>query len=285
MKPDFRVILPNGQTRWSASRGRVEFNDAGKPKLSRGVAVDITARRNSEQEMRELRQELAHASRVTMLGQLSSSLAHELSQPLGAILHNAEAAELFLKMDPPDLEEITAILSDIRKDDHRAGEVINRMRVLLKRGKLETLPLDVTTLIEEVVALVREDAITRGVAIDTIIPSERLTVLGDRVQFQQVLLNLILNGMDALNEQKNTERRVTIRGNKATRALLKSPSATPGTASHPIKSTRFLNPFSRPNRLAWASAWPFHAQSWKPITDGFGRKTTRTGAPPSASPC
>ena len=98
----------------------------------------MTARKQAEQETQRLRQEIAHAGRVSMMGQLASGLAHEINQPLGAILRNAEAAELFLQHPSPDLDEIRAILADIRTDDERAGDVIDRMRGLLKRQALDT---------------------------------------------------------------------------------------------------------------------------------------------------
>ena len=103
-----------------------------------GVIREITERNRSQQEAALLRQEIAHAGRVSMMGQLASSLAHEINQPLAAILRNAEAAELFLKNPSPDLDEIRAILADIRADDERAGAVIDRMRKLLKRRVLDT---------------------------------------------------------------------------------------------------------------------------------------------------
>ncbi|MEZ0300352.1 MAG: sensor histidine kinase [Candidatus Methylacidiphilales bacterium] len=208
---EFRLMFPDGGTRWIASRGHVKVSEAGRPLIIRGVSVDITTRRNAEQEMHDLRRELAHAGRVTMLGQLSTALAHELSQPLGAILRNAEAAELFLAMNPPDLAEVKNILADIRKDDQRAGEVIARMRALLRRGEIEPISLEAALLVSEVIALVREDAATRGVVIESVMPANLPAVWGDRVQFQQVLLNLILNGMDALSERQSGDRHMAIR--------------------------------------------------------------------------
>ena len=129
---EYRIVLPDGQVRWMAGRGRVEFNREGKPARMRGVSLDITERWRAEQELQQLRQEIAHVSRVSMMGQLASALAHEINQPLGAILRNAEAAELFIRHESPDLNEIRAILADIRKDDQRASAVISRMRALLK---------------------------------------------------------------------------------------------------------------------------------------------------------
>ena len=132
---EYRIILPDGRMRWIASRGRVECNGDGKPVRVRGVSLDITARKQAEQELHERRGELAHLARVTMLGELSGSLAHELNQPLTAILSNAQAAEHYLAEDTPDLAQVREILADVVAEDERAGEVIRRLRLLLKKGR------------------------------------------------------------------------------------------------------------------------------------------------------
>ena len=164
-------------------------------------------RQRAQLETARLRQELAHAGRVTMLGQLASALAHEINQPLGAILRNAEAAELFLQRTPPDLDEIRAILADIRQDDQRAGAVIDRMRALLRRRPLDPQTLAVAELIGEVVALTRMDAAERRVRVEVRVPDALPPVRGDRVHLQQVLLNLLLNGLDALDDAEPAARR------------------------------------------------------------------------------
>jgi signal transduction histidine kinase len=145
-----------------------------------------------------------------MMGQLASALAHEINQPLGAILRNAEAAELFMQDASPDLDEIRAIVADIRKDDQRAGAVIDRMRGLLKRQPLNTRELDVSELVGDVRALVRADAAARQVKLEVHVPGDLPPVRGDRVHLQQVLLNVILNGMDALDGTSGTENRISV---------------------------------------------------------------------------
>jgi len=148
------------------------------------------------------------------MGQLASALAHELNQPLGAILRNAEAAELFLQKPQPDLQEIGAILEDIRKDDLRAGGVIDRMRAFLKRQSLESSTLDFRQLLEETVELARPDARARRVRLSLEAPPRLPAVRGDRVHLQQVLLNLLLNGLDAMNGLPNAERSVSVRADE-----------------------------------------------------------------------
>ena len=207
---EYRVLLRDGGQRWIDARGRVEFDSRGKPVLMRGVLLDITDRRLSEHELQQVRGQLAHAGRVSVMGQLASALAHELNQPLGAILRNAEAAELFLQSDAPDLDEVRAIIADIRKDDQRAGAVIDRLRALLKRRDIVAMPLDVSDVIGEVIALVRADATARSVKLEVGDVNNLPRVLGDRVHLQQVLLNLIINGMDAMNGTTNVDRRVIV---------------------------------------------------------------------------
>jgi two-component system, LuxR family, sensor kinase FixL len=174
--------------------------------LSRGFLLS----RQTRQELEELRSELARSGRVTVLGQLASALAHELSQPLGAILRNAEAAELHLNSPSPDLDELREIVADIRKDDRRAGDVIEQMRALIKRRTLQMNPLALNELVQDVIALVHSDAMARNVAIDCVVAPGLPAVSGDRVHLSQVLLNLIMNGMDAIQNTPGSNRRVVI---------------------------------------------------------------------------
>jgi signal transduction histidine kinase len=174
--------------------------------MSRGLLQNQGARR----ELEELRTEVTRAGRVTALGQLASSLAHELSQPLGAILRNAEAAELLLATPTPDLEELRAIMADIHKDDRRAGDVIEKMRALIKRRNLEMQSLPLDEVVHDVISMVRPDALARHVALDCVMPPGLPPVKGDRVHLSQVLLNLIINGMDAIQASRANTKRVVI---------------------------------------------------------------------------
>jgi PAS domain S-box-containing protein len=207
----FRLVLPTGELRWIASHGRTEFDSAGKPKIVRGLSLDITERKQADEEKQLLQQEIAHAGRVSLMGQLASALAHEINQPLGAILRNAEAAELFLQNPSPDLDEIREIVADIRKDDQRAGDVIDRMRGLLERHDLAKRSLDVRELISNAMTLVQFEASARQIRLEVVIKDDLPPIRGDAVHLQQVLLNLLTNGMDALDETKheNPQIRVT----------------------------------------------------------------------------
>jgi two-component system, LuxR family, sensor kinase FixL len=207
---EFRV-LNNGTERWIAAKGRSVGNAPGGAARRMGVLTEITERKKAELETQQHRDELTHVSRVSMMGQLASALAHELNQPLGAILRNAEAAELFIRASPPDLQEVCAILADIRKDDQRAGDVIDRMRALLQRREFQWSDLDLNALVEDVARLLRTDAEARRVKLTLELPLSRSSIRGDRVQLQQVMLNLILNAMDAMNGCEAGKRAVTVR--------------------------------------------------------------------------
>jgi signal transduction histidine kinase len=191
-------------------RGRAERRAASGPVQVRGIVRDVSEARREREEMHELRLTLAHSDRVTMLGQLSSSLAHELSQPLGAILRNTEAAGMILQTETPDLEELKAIVTDIQRDDHRARDVIDRLRSMLKRREAETRPVAADSLVQDVIALVRADAGTRGISLEQLPSPDLPMASGDRVQLSQVLLNLILNAMDAVTGQPPERRRIVV---------------------------------------------------------------------------
>jgi signal transduction histidine kinase len=174
--------------------------------------VDITERKLAELEAARQRHDLAHLARVTALGELSSSLAHELTHPLTAILSNAQAAQRFLADDDVDLDEVREILNDIVTQDQRAGDVIHSLRLMLKKGELQEHcdDVDLNEVILDVVNLMRSDLINRNVTLDTDLAQKLPAITGDRVQLQQVLLNLALNGCEALGDYNSSERRLLI---------------------------------------------------------------------------
>jgi PAS domain S-box-containing protein len=174
--------------------------------------VDITQRKLAELEAARQRHDLAHLARVTALGELSSSLAHELTHPLTAILSNAQAAQRFLAHGEVDLDEVREILNDIVTQDQRAGEVIHGLRLLLKKGELQEhcADVDLNEVIRDLVKLMRSDLINRNLTVDTDLAQNLPAITGDRVQLQQVLLNLMLNGCEAMADYNSSERRLHI---------------------------------------------------------------------------
>jgi signal transduction histidine kinase len=155
-------------------------------------------RRDAESESRKRLSELAHVNRQATAGELSSSIAHELNQPLGSILANAETAELILRKENPDLEEIREILSDIKRDDQRAGEVIRRLRGYLTRTPFEAKEIDLNQIMGEAFKFLSVQASARNIALYLQTSPGELRIKGDPVQLQQVILNLVVNSMDAM---------------------------------------------------------------------------------------
>jgi len=172
--------------------------------------IDITARRQLEEETAQQRSQLAHLSRVTMLGELSGALAHELHQPLTAILANAQAGLRVLARDPVDLNEVRNILTDIVEDNKRASDVIRGLRALLRKGEVHYLPVDLNGVALTVLGLIRSDLSSRRVTVTTDLAAGLPLVEGDRVQLQQVVLNLVMNGCEAMDGVP-TNRRLTVR--------------------------------------------------------------------------
>jgi len=176
-----------------------------------GVIRDITQQKWAELEAQELRNNLTHLTRVNTLGALSGSLAHELNQPLGIILSNAQAAQELLAQEPPDVAEVQAILADIVAADRRAGDVIERLRAMLKHGQVSLHPLGLNQVIEEVLHLAQADLIGRGVTVARELAPDLPPIAGDRVQLQQLVLNLVLNAAEAMTANSPGARRIHIR--------------------------------------------------------------------------
>jgi signal transduction histidine kinase len=175
------------------------------------IVRNITDRKRAEVDAAMQRRELAHLNRVATLGELSGALAHELSQPLSAILINAHAARRLLGREPMDTQEVRAALDDIIANDKRAGAVIERLRVLLKKGDGLFERVDLNDIVREVLDLTRSDFLARRVSVTTDLVSPMKPVYGDRVQLQQVLLNLVLNACESMSTTALDERRLTVR--------------------------------------------------------------------------
>ncbi|CAB3799245.1 Adaptive-response sensory-kinase SasA [Pararobbsia alpina] len=182
------------------------FGDGERDDLTLASIIDRTDR----YELRRNRQDLAHLTRVSTMGQLASSLAHELNQPLTAILSNVQAAQRFMAADPIDLPEVREILNDIVQDDYRASEVIRRIRAVVKKGDLEVAPLHLAEVIRDVIFLVHSDAILRETRVTLHVVGDLPPVRGDKVQLQQVVLNLLLNAFDAMSDVSPSDRTVCV---------------------------------------------------------------------------
>ena len=207
---EFRLILPDGSVRWIAARGRASPTANDSPPRVLGVSMDITRQKQADVEAQLQREELAHLSRVATLSALSGSLAHELSQPLTSILTNAQAGQRFMSQDPPDLVEVRDILADIVSEDRRAGEIIGRLREMMRRGQVSRQPVSVNECLEELLRLTRSDLAARGVTVSNLTAGDLPPAMTDRVQLQQVLLNLIVNACDAMRSNPPGDRKLTL---------------------------------------------------------------------------
>jgi len=168
-------------------------------------------RRKAQDEAQRQQSEVTHAARLVLVGEMTASITHEVNQPLSAILSNADAADLLLQADPAPVDEIRRILEDIRRDDLRAHEIIRNLRKLLSKRELRMERIDINEIVRTALALSRSDAMRRGIVIDAALGDALPTAAGDPVHLQQVMLNLIINAMDALNEVAADQRRIEIR--------------------------------------------------------------------------
>ncbi len=203
---EYRTVLPSGETRWTHVCGRCDLRHDATVQKVFGVSIDVTARKKAEEAM----QNLIHAARLATIGELTASLAHEMNQPLGAILSNAEAAEILLESEDPPLDEIRQILADIRNDDLRACETMQRVRALSRKHESEKSTLDLNQVVSEVVPLVALDARRRRVSLKTNLASGLAPIRGNRIHLQQVLLNLVVNAFDAMDAVPEHQRHLEI---------------------------------------------------------------------------
>jgi PAS domain S-box-containing protein len=208
---EFQITRPDGDVRTVAWTCEVYRDDGGSPVRMSGALQDITDQKRAEATLRRSLDEIAHLNRVAAMGELTASMAHELNQPLAAILSNAQAATRFLDAKPPDLEQIRECLTDIVAADKRAGEVIKRLRKLLKKDEFQASMVDLNEVVGDVIRLIRNDALLRGVSV-VFEPSSGLpSVFGDRIQLYQVVLNLTVNGLEATGEQPSGARWLIVR--------------------------------------------------------------------------
>ncbi len=212
-----RLRRYDGQYRWFIFRADPLIDEQGRIVKWYGTNTDIDDRKRAEEALRTSHAALAHVSRLTTMGELTASIAHEVNQPLTAVVNNANACISLLPNGAPNLDEVREALVEIIDDADRASEVIARIRQLAKKTPVERIPLDFRDVIADVLALARHEAATRRVTIHFEIPKEPPLVLGDRVQLQQVLLNLVVNGMDAMNTVEESKRVLLIRGHRETR--------------------------------------------------------------------
>jgi PAS domain S-box-containing protein len=240
--------------------------------------VDITERKRVELELQRQREELAHVTRVSTVGELTTSVAHELNQPLGAILSNAEAAEMFLQANPPALDEVRDILADIRKDDQRASEVIRRIRNLLRKHELAPQSIEINEAVDEVLKVLSVNASARKVAMKFDRTTDLPRIWCDPVHFQQVVLNLVLNGMEAMAGLPEEKREVIIRTRPGDNGTVKIAVADSGPGIPVDSLPKLFEPFFTTKKegmgmglsIARTIVEAHHGQIWAENNSGMG---------------
>jgi C4-dicarboxylate-specific signal transduction histidine kinase len=242
---EYLVSLPDGSTKYVQSVAKPFVNSFGFLEYI-GVLVDITDRRRAEGALRnahEMQMQLAHANRVATIGHLTASITHEVTQPLAATLANAQAALLWLDRRPPDLEEARQALGDIVRGTNRAVDVIGRIRDLFKKAPQRTDSVDMNEAIREVIELTRSEAMKNAVSVHTELTDGVSPIEGDRVQLQQVVLNLIVNAIQAMSAVADGARNLLITTSPAEPhgVVVAVKDSGPGLA--PDSLERIFNPF------------------------------------------
>jgi PAS domain S-box-containing protein len=217
---EYGVARPNGEVRIVHSQGDVMRDKSGRPRRMFGIVQDVTARKRAEEDLREserrhreTQMELAHVNRVTTMGQLTASIAHEVNQPITAAVTSADAGLRWLAAQPPNLAKARDTFESIIKAGNQASDVIGRIRALIKKVPARRTTLDINEMILETIALTRGEMQRHCVLLRTELANDLPSILGDRVQLQQVILNLIMNAIEALSEVSDDSRELMIGSN------------------------------------------------------------------------
>jgi predicted ATPase/signal transduction histidine kinase len=210
----YRLLMADGRIKYLHVVARAIRNEAGDIEFV-GASMDVTAIRLAERELHKTRTDLAHVARVTSLGELTTSIAHEINQPLGAIMFNAEASLSWLDGDPPNMHEAHAALKRIIRDGTRAGEIIRRVRTLAKKTDIKMAPLSLHEILNETLTFVQHELIHSAVVLRVEHASTLPVILADKVQLQQVILNLVINGIEAMQSITDRPRELLIRSEQA----------------------------------------------------------------------
>jgi signal transduction histidine kinase len=251
------------------------------------TVANALAPAQAEREATRLRQQLAHIGRVSAMGELTASLAHELNQPLTAILNNAEVALRHLDAASVDPAALREILSDIVADDKRAAAVIHRLRALVMKGDLAHVSLDINDVVAEVAQLVRSDVLIRKIRMTVDLAPGLPGIRGDRIQLQQVVLNMVLNGLEAMVEPNGRERALAIRTARAgdVAVMVAVEDSGDGIDADDVERLFYSSRCTPRSPRGWAWASPLRAPSSTRMAAGCVRRTIRREARRSDSRC
>ena len=245
-----RLLMPDGTVKHVHVAAHAIRDQADQLEFI-GALIDITAAKQAEEELHKAQTELAHATRVSTLGELTASIAHEVSQPVGAMAANAAAGLRFLDRENPDLGEARDALRRIIMDGNRANEVIRRVRALAKGTDIQKVPLDINDVIEEVMLIFRQEALSHGVSLRQELASALPQVLGDRVQLQQVIINLLMNGIQATSSVLGRRHELRIRSQEHGPDQILVAVEDSGTGIEPQNVDQLFSPFftTKPNGM------------------------------------
>jgi PAS domain S-box-containing protein len=239
---EFRILLPGGTVKYIHTVGHPVLNASGDLVQFVGSSMDITQRKLAEEALRQAQADLAHVSRVTTMGELTASLAHEVNQPIAAAVTDANTCLRWLTRDHPDLEEAREAASRMAKDATRAAEIISRVRLLFKKGTVQRELVDVNEVIREMIVLLRSELTRYSISVQTDLAAHLPQVTGDRVQLQQVFMNLMLNGIDAMKEM-NARGELTIKSQQTEKGELLISVSDIGVGLPPKQADQIFDAF------------------------------------------
>jgi PAS domain S-box-containing protein len=239
---EYRIVLPDGSVKYVQSVGQPDSTESDSVEFV-GTVMDITERKRAEETLRDAQADLARMARLTSMGELAASLAHEITQPIAGIVTNGGTGLLWLNREKPDLDEARAAFSRIVRDGTRAGDVIRTLRALAKKSGPQLTKVDLHEAIEEVLALARGELQRHGVVLHRDLPAGDRPVLGDRIQLQQVVLNLIMNGIQALEAVTDRRRELTVSVALAEPGRVQVAVEDTGPGLDPAIAQRIFEPF------------------------------------------